>query len=196
MKPLWKLSILVTGILAAISSPSGAISPNTCGCRNSSGNFSISTQSGPPGICSVAQADNICSFNQIQIGQDWSYEQNFRGLRGQSLNAAVQAAGVSLPAGEALRIAALLPPEQYQDRLPDVLTVLLALSIGQEAGPGRLSTLHNLLAANQMAIAAAFTSPVGDQSLPLGLYRAEIGYGRIEITQGSFSVRVQTPFSR
>jgi hypothetical protein len=186
--------LLLAGMLAL--APAAEAGPCNCRSQGTAGtNRSFSYQSGPPGICSVAQDVGLCASNQIQIGKGWNPEAilRFRPGLGPDLAAVLREADVTLPAGDALRLAGLTPPEEYGDRLPDVLTAVLGLSLGRQ--PERLAEIHAALAGNAAAVAKPFADPRARATLRIGDYEAVVSYGCLEVSRGTFSARARTPFA-
>jgi hypothetical protein len=190
---LMSLSALILGAIG-MNHPNDAAAQaaNFCSCQSSgSGNYSYSSQSGPPGICTVAEDVSMCSTSQMQVGPGFRLHEVQRGPLARSL----KSAGVEMEPDEALRIAGLIRPESWNpDQLPDVLSAMLALSLGA-AAPDRLPSIRRALAEHAADVMPGFTKPSARMNVRIGDYDAVVGYGFLELAQGTFKVRTRTPFA-
>jgi hypothetical protein len=190
---LRSLSALILGAIG-MSHPhdAAAQAANFCSCKSSgSGNYSYSSQSGPPGICTVAEDVSMCSTSQMQVGPGFRLHEVQRGPLARSL----KSAGVEMEPEEALRIAGLTRPESWNpDQAPDILSVMLSLSLGA-AAPDRLPSIRRALAEHATDIMKGFAGSAERIGIRIGDYDAVVGYGFLELAQGTFKVRTRTPFA-
>jgi hypothetical protein len=127
----------------------------------------------------------------MQVGPGFRLHDVQRGPLARSL----KSAGVGMEPEEALRIAGLTRPESWNpDQAPDVLSAMLALSLGA-AAPDRLPSIRRALAEHAADIMKGFAGSAERTGIRIGDYDAVVGYGFLELAQGSFMVRTRTPFA-
>ena len=191
----WKSIALVTLVLfALLGQEPGKANANTCQCRSDAmtGSRSYSYQSGPAGICAVAQDQGFCAQAQLQGEGDRLLS---RHPRGGDLREHLRRIGPEIDPETAMIMAATIPPEKWPTaQIPGVITTILAHVLGRY--PERLAEIHVVLSRQAARIQAAISSPDSKTTERLDEYEAVISYGCVELTKGTFHAQARTPFSK
>lgn len=184
----------ILGVTVMAHSKPASAATDFCSCNQQSGNSSNKTritQSGPAGICTVAEdvggGTNMCSTQQLQVSEDSEVSRKVAKALGK--------VGLAMDPNEALVTGGTVEPENWsKDQAPDILTTLLGLSLGSDAD--RLASVRTALQDNIGKLWPAFSKPGNPgQSITAGKYHAEVGYGCIVMRDGTFTVRTRTPFA-
>ncbi|MDR6773656.1 hypothetical protein [Azospirillum sp. BE72] len=155
------------------------------------GNRSYVFQSGPPGICAVAQDRGFCAQAQIQ----WPVRSQGPGRsdRGGPA-AALRRFGASLALDDALALAAKTPPERWAaNQAPDIIAAILANVLWLR--PDDLGEVYGALREQAVTVQALLASTGTPKAVKLGTYHAVVGYGCIELNRGMFRASARTPFA-
>jgi len=149
------------------------------------GNRSYVFQSGPPGICAVAQDRGFCAQAQIQ----WPVRSDRGGPA-----AVLRRFGASLAFDDALGLAAKTPPERWAaNQAPDILAAILANVLWLR--PDDLGEVYGALREQAGTVQALLASTGTPKAVELGTYHAVVGYGCIELSRDTFRVSARTPFA-
>ena len=187
-----RILIPILGILGAsvMAQPSPATAADFCACDQKTGSSSNRvrvTQSGPQGLCTVAEDVGMCSTQQLQVGQDSEVSRK--------VTKALGKVGLTMDPNEALVTGGTVEPENWTtEQAPEILTTLLGLSLAADVD--RLDSIRTAIHDNIGKIWPVFSHPGrGGQSITAGDYQAEVGYGCLVMRDGTFVVRTRTPFA-
>lgn len=195
------LGVVAAVLLGTLVGIAGPVRADTCQCRSDprsnprsnpmSGNRSYVFQSGPPGICAVAQDRGFCAQAQIQRPVRPSDPGRFD-YGGPA--AALRRLGARLALDEALDLAAKTPPERWTAaEAPDIVTAILANVLWLRLD--ELGEIYGTLREQAGTVQALLASTGTPEPVELGPYRAVAGYGCIELSRGTFRALVRTPFA-
>ncbi|PWC39129.1 hypothetical protein [Azospirillum sp. TSO35-2] len=155
------------------------------------GNRSYVFQSGPPGICAVAQDHGFCAQAQIQ----WPVRASDPGRSNHGgPAAALRRFGAGLALDDALDRAATTPPERWTAaEAPDIVAAILANVLWHRLDD--LGAIYGALREQAGTVQTLLASTGTPTTVELGTYHAIVGYGCIELSRGTFRVSARTPFA-
>ncbi|HYF86012.1 MAG TPA: hypothetical protein VD964_06335 [Azospirillum sp.] len=185
------LTIAVTAALVASAPVQTDVRVDACQCGSASmsGNHSIIRQSGPPGVCTVAQDRGFCAVSQAQ--RPTPNAGAGRAMDGRAV-AALQRIGISLSPDAATEFVTTIPPEQWTvEQTPDLLVALLSSVLWQQ--PDALAAIHVALHKEAAQLHQAIVTPGAPVSLNIDPFQASVGYGHLELSRGTFRASLWLP---